>query len=203
MEKRDYKKILKHLYKASPKKPAIIDVPEMNFLMIDGEGSPGETKTYQDAVQALYVLSYTLKFMVKKGGMEIDYGVMPLEGLWWADDMTAFIENRRDEWKWTMMIMQPEIITAEMVEEARAQAIEKKGFPTLKELRFEAFEEGKVGQILHIGPFSEEGPTIQGLHQFIEDEGFQLRAKHHEIYLTDIRRAAPERWKTIIRQGAG
>lgn len=203
MEKRDYKKNLKHLYKASAKKPAIIDIPEMNFLMIDGEGSPGTSEAYKKAVEALYVLSYTLKFRVKKGGMEIDYGVMPLEGLWWADDMTAYTEARRDEWKWTLMIMQPDIITADMVEAARDQAFQKKGLSTLKELRFEAFTEGKVGQILHVGPFTEEGPTIEQLHQFIEDEGFQLRAKHHEIYLTDIRRAAPERWKTILRQGAG
>ncbi len=203
MEKRDYKKVLQHLYKASAKQGCIVDVPEMNYLMIDGQGSPGTSEVYQKAVEALFVLSYTLKFMVKKGEMKIDYGVMPLEGLWWADDLSAFTEARRDEWKWTMMIMQPDIITADMVESARAQAIQKKGLASLSEVRFEAFTEGKSGQILHVGPFTTEGPTIEGLHRFIESEGYHLRDKHHEIYLTDIRRAAPEKWRTIIRQPAG
>ena len=138
--------------------------------------------------------------MIKKGEMAIDYGVMPLQGHWWVDDMTKFDVNKKDEWKWTMMIMQPEIVTKAIVEEATQQLKIKKNPPALSKIKFEAFIEGKAAQILHIGPFSEEGPTIQKVHEAIFEKGFQLSGKHHEIYLSDIRRAAPEKWKTIIRQ---
>lgn len=203
MEKIDFKKVLKALYKPSAKKVELVEVPEMNFLMIDGKGDPGTAQAYAEAVEALYSVSYTLKFMIKKGPLEIDYGVLPLEGLWWAEDMSAFTEGRREDWRWTMMIMQPEYVTPELVTEALAQVKKKKDPPALELLRFEAFEEGKAAQTMHIGPFSEEGPTIQKVHDFIEAEGAALSGKHHEIYLSDIRRAAPEKWKTIIRQPYG
>ena len=138
--------------------------------------------------------------MVKKGDLGIDYGVMPLEGLFWADDMSAFIEDRRDEWKWTMMIMQPEFVSAAMVAKATDQVARKKNPVALPLVRFETFAEGRCAQIMHIGPFSEEGPNIERVHGFIEAGGRQRRDRHHEIYLSDIRRAAPERWKTVIRQ---
>ncbi len=200
MEKIDYKKELKSLYRPSAKRVETVDVPKMNFLMIDGEGDPNTSQTFQEAIGALYPLSYTLKFMIKKGEIGIDYGVLPLEGLWWADDMSSFSEGKKDEWQWTLMIMQPDLVTQEMVQEAIEQVKVKKNPVSLPLARFESFEEGRVAQIMHIGPFSKEGPTIEKVHSFIKENGHRLRGKHHEIYLSDIRRAAPEKWKTIVRQ---
>jgi hypothetical protein len=200
MEKIDYKKKLKHLYKPTTKKVEIVDVPQMNFLMIDGEGNPNSSQSFSDAIEALFPLAYTLKFMVKKGDLAIDYGVLPLEALWWADDMSAFTTGNKNDWKWTVMIMQPEFITQEMVETATLEVKRKKKPIALSLARFEAFREGKAAQTMHIGPFSEEGPTIEKVHLFIEENGSQRIGKHHEIYLSDIRRAAPDKWKTIVRQ---
>ncbi|NOX32372.1 MAG: hypothetical protein GXP56_01355 [Deltaproteobacteria bacterium] len=200
MEKIDYKKELKYLYKPSAKKVETVVVPKMNFLMLDGKGDPNTSQSFQDAIDTLYPLSYVLKFMIKRGEIGIDYGVLPLEGLWWADDMSSFSVENKDGWKWTLMIMQPDLVTNEMVQEAIEQVRVKKNPVSLPLVRFESFEEGKVAQIMHIGPFSEEGPTVEKVHSFIEESGNQRRGKHHEIYLSDIRRAAPEKWKTIIRQ---
>jgi hypothetical protein len=200
MEKIDCKKKLKQLYKPSTKKVEIVDVPQMNFLMIDGEGDQNTSQSFSDAIEALFALAYTLKFMVKKGDMGIDYGVLPLEALWWADDPSAFTTGNKDHWKWTVMIMQPEFITQEMVEKATEELRTKKKLVALRFVRFEAFKEGKAAQTMHIGPFSEEGPTIEKVHLFIEEYGSQRIGKHHEIYLSDIRRAAPEKSKTIVRQ---
>ena len=199
MEKRDYKKLLKHLYNPGKKDIVEVDVPAMNYLMIDGQGNPNDSVEYSQALEALYLVSYTLKFAVKKGELAIDYGVMPLEGLWWADDMRVFTADNKAAWKWTMMIMQPDFITASMVQDAIANVEKKKNPAALPLLRFESYADGKSAQIMHIGPFSEEGPVIERLHRHIESVS-NLRAKHHEIYLSDIRRAAPEKWKTIIRQ---
>ena len=200
MKKIDFKKELKNLYKPSAKCVEKVTVPVMNFLMIDGQGDPNTTQEFQDAIEALYSVAYTLKFMVKKGDMAIDYGVMPLEGLWWSDDMSAFSANRKEAWKWTLMIMQPEFITLAMFEEAIEQVRLKKNPVSLSKLRFESFEEGEAAQIMHIGPFSDEGPTIEKVHAFIESSGKERRNKHHEIYLSDTRRADPAKWKTVIRQ---
>jgi hypothetical protein len=200
MEKIDFKKEFKHLYKQSAKKVDIVEVPQFNYLMIDGEGDPNTSQSFQDAIEVLYPLSYALKFMTKRGEIGIDYGVLPLEGLWWADDISSFSVDNKDNWKWTLMIMQPELITKEMVHEAIEQVKAKKNPVSLRLVRFESFEEGKAAQIMHIGPFSQEGPTVEKVHAFIEENGSQRAGKHHEVYLTDIRRAAPEKWKTIIRQ---
>jgi hypothetical protein len=147
----------------------------------------------------LFSVSYTLKFMVKKGGLTIDYGVMPLEGLWWSDDMAKFSPDDKSIWKWTAMIMQPDFVTGEMVDDAIAEVKKKKNPAAIVKVRFASWLEGKSAQIMHIGPFSEEGPTIQKVHQFIDAKG-KRRGKHHEIYLSDIRKADPKKWKTIIRQ---
>lgn len=200
MKKIDYKKELKHLYKPSPKKVDIVDVPEMNFLMLDGEGDPNTSQAYQNAIEALFSLSYALKFMIKKSALAIDYGVMPLEGLWWVDDMSQFSINHKDDWKWTAIMMQPEYVTTELFQEGVEQVKKKKDLSALLNIRFEVFHEGKAAQIMHIGPFSEEGPTIEKVHAFIEESGYKLSGKHHEIYLSDIRRADPAKWKTIVRQ---
>ncbi len=200
MQKIDLKKQLGELYAPSSKKVSVIQVPQMNFLMVDGQGDPNTSADYSHAVEALFSLSYTLKFMIKKGDLAVDYRVMPLEGLWWADNPQAFQEGRKEEWKWTAMIMQPEFATNQLVSKAIEAIREKKQLPALAGVRFESFDEGKAAQILHIGPFSEEGPTIKRLHDHIIGIGGMLHGKHHEIYLSDIRRAAPEKWKTIIRQ---
>jgi hypothetical protein len=200
MTKVDYKKELKHLYKPSSKKVEIVDVPDMNFLLIDGKSDPNTAQEFKDAVEALFSVSYTLKFMIKKSDIAFDYGVLPLEGLWWADDMSQFSTKDKSNWKWTLMIMQPECVTDEFVKEAIEQVTKKKGLQALPKLRFEVFSEGKAAQILYIGPFSEEGPTIEKVHQFIEEKGYERSGKHHEIYLSDFRRTAPEKLKTIIRQ---
>lgn len=199
MSKIDFKKELKHLYRPSAKKEVDVDVPEMHFLMIDGLGEPG-SESFGEAIEALYSVSYTLKFMIKKGETAIDYGVLPLEGLWWADDMADFVANNKANWKWTLMIMQPSYITEALVGEAIVQVRTKKKLVAVDKLRYEAFTEGPCAQTMHIGPFSEEGPTVERVHRFIESNGRQLAGKHHEIYLSDFRRARPENLKTIIRQ---
>lgn len=199
MEIINFKKELKYLYQPSSKEVVIVDVPPMNFLMVDGEGDPNTSQAFSDAIAALFAVSYTVKFMIKKSVMAIDYSVMPLEGLWWADDMSKFSPEDKSIWKWTVMIMQPLFVTRELVERAIADVKKKKNLITISKVRFEGFEEGKSAQIMHIGPFSEEGPTIERVHEFIETIG-KRRGKHHEIYLSDIRKAAPSKWKTIVRQ---
>ena len=199
MKKVDLKKELKGLYKASAKDVAQVDVPAFKFLMADGEGDPNTSEEYAQAVEALFSVSYTTKFMVKKGPETIDYSVMPLEGLWWADDLSAFVANDRANWKWTMMIMQPHFVADDLIEAAIAAVRSKKRLSGLDKLRLEEFTEGRCAQVLHVGPFSDEGPTIERLHAFI-DARSGLTGKHHEIYLSDIRRADPKNWKTIIRQ---
>lgn len=199
MPKIDLKKELKQLYQPSAKEVVQVDVPTFQFLMIDGEGDPNTSPAYAEAVEALFSVSYTAKFMVKKGAQGIDYAVMPLEGLWWSDDMSAFLTNDRSKWKWTMMIMQPHFVEAAVIQAAIEEVKRKKALPAVNALRLENFTEGLCAQIVHVGPFSEEGPTIQRVHDFIAARS-ALTGKHHEVYLSDIRRAAPSRWKTIIRQ---
>lgn len=199
MEKIDYKKELKQFYQPSAKEVVLVEIPRMHYLMIDGEGDPNASQAYADAVEALFTVSYTVKFMVKRGSLAIDYGVMPLEGLWWSEDMANFSSGDKSGWKWTMMIMQPPCVPRDLVDEAIAQVRTKKKLAALPHLRYEALDEGRCAQLLHIGPFSEEGPTVAKVHDFIATIG-ELAGKHHEIYLSDIRRADPAKWKTIVRQ---
>jgi hypothetical protein len=197
MDKVDLKKELKELYSPSPKKISIVDVPDMNFLMIDGKGAPTSPQ-YLSSIQTLYPIAYALKFMVKKA-TSIDYGVMPLEGLWWADDMTQFSADRKEEWKWRSMIMQPKYVTQSDFKAALEQG-KKKNLPAIDKVRFESFHEGNAAQIMYVGPFSAEGATIQEIHVAIKASGHQQSGKHHEIYLNDPSRTAPEKLKTILRQ---
>ena len=199
MAKIDFKKQLKHLYSPSAKQPSLVDVPEMNFLMIDGSGDPNTCQEYQEAIPALYAASFTGKFAVKKA-RGIDYVVPPLEGLWWAEDMAQFGTADKDSWLWTAMIMQPEWVTPALVADVITQLQAKKDLPALAKMRLESYAEGLSAQIMYVGPYSEEGPTIEKLHQFIADSGHELRGKHHEIYLSDPRRTQPEKLKTVIRQ---
>jgi hypothetical protein len=195
----DLKRDLSHLYQPSAKEVVQVEVPTLQFLMIDGAGDPNTSPEYADAVEALFSVSYTAKFMVKKGAQGIDYAVMPLEGLWWSDDMSAFVTNDRSKWKWTMMIMQPNFVEDSVIQAAIVEVKRKKTLAAVNALRLANFSEGLCAQILHVGPFSEEGPTIRRVHDFISVRS-ALAGKHHEVYLSDIRRANPAKWKTIIRQ---
>jgi len=200
MEKIDYKKEWKQLYNPSAKEVTEVDVPEMRFLVIDGEGDPETTTAFHEAVEALFSLSYAIKFKVKKGASQTDYAVMPLEGLWWADDMVAFKSGDKARWKWRLMVMQPAFVDEVTVATAIEDVRKKRALPALDRVCFEKFAEARCAQIMHIGPFSEEGPAIEKLHQFIADAGCELSGKHHEIYLSDTRKADPSKWKTILRQ---
>jgi hypothetical protein len=198
MNKLDWKKDCKELY-FPPAHPVMVDVPPMNFLMIDGHGDPNISPVYAESVEALFSLAYTLKFSIKKAE-GVDYAVYPPEGLWWTPDMADFSTSRKADWDWTMMIAQPEVVSAEWVERARAEALKKKGLPVLERVRFESYHEGLSAQIMHAGPFADEGPNIARVHEFIKEQGGRLCGKHHEIYLSDMRRTAPEKLKTVIRQ---
>ena len=199
MKKIDLKKELKHLYSPSARNIVAIEVPEFNFLMIDGKGDPNLSKEYRDAIEALYSVSYTLKFSIKKED-GIDYSVMPLEGLWWMEDMKRFTIDNKDEWLWTMMIMQPEYVTKTKASTAIKAVAEKKDLPALPRMRFEQYSEGFVVQVLYIGPYSAEGTVIMKMHEYARQSGCELHGKHHEIYLGDPRKAAPEKLKTVLRQ---
>ncbi|MBI5310907.1 MAG: GyrI-like domain-containing protein [Actinobacteria bacterium] len=168
--------------------------------MVDGKGDPNTSVEYEAAVAALYAVSYTLKFSTKRSPSGVDYKVMPLEGLWWSHDLSDFTTGNKSDWEWTMMIMQPDFVTPEDFEQARDAATAKKDLPAAPKLRLEKFREGSAAQVMYVGPYSDEGPTIKALHEFIEESGYVLDGKHHEIYLGDPRRTAPEKLKTIIRQ---
>ena len=199
VEHLDLQRQLKAYYGAS-KAPAVLDVPAMNFLMVDGHGDPNTSPLYAAALEALYGVSYTLKFALKRGPEAVDYKVMPLEGIWWADDPESFVSGDKGKWKWTAMIMQPAVVTRAHVGDAVTTAKSKRPNDMLEHLRFESFREGLCAQLLHVGPYAAEGPAIQRLHAFIGEKGGKLTGRHHEIYLSDPRRSAPEKLRTIIRQ---
>ena len=200
MAKTDSKKVLKHLYTPSATAVSTVEVPPMNFLMIDGHGNPNTAQAYAEAVEALYAVAYALKFKVKQRDPALDYVVMPLEGLWWVDDMSKFSVDNKDAWDWTMMIMQPDIVTAELFREAVHDVAKKKKLPELSSIRFESFDEGRAAQILHIGSYADEAPTVAKLHEFIDQHRYILQGKHHEIYVGDPRKVASAKLHTVIRQ---
>ena len=199
-DKIDLKKTLDS-YRARAGEFRIIDVPPMQYLMIDGHGDPNTAPEYTHAVEALYPVAYTLKFASKALGR--DFTVMPLEGLWWADDAAAFTTARdKSAWHWTLLIMQPDWITAELFETAVAKVAAKKDAPrSLDAVRFGSLDEGRCVQTLHVGPFDDEGPTLVTMHDvFIPAQRLRMRGRHHEIYLSDLRRTAPSKLRTILRQ---
>jgi len=167
--------------------------------MIDGKGSPGISQTYLDAVGALYPIAYGIRKQIRDATGDA-YTVMPLEGLWWADDMNAYIDDDRDLWKWTLMICQPDIVDSDIAKLQIEAVTTKKKLASGHHVRFELFGDGPAAQLMHRGPYSDEGPNIARLHDFIADSGKQLSGKHHEIYLSDPRKVAPEKIRTIIRQ---
>lgn len=199
MTKWDVKRERKDLYAPRTGGFELVEVPELAFLMVDGEGDPNTAQSYQDAVAALYAVSYALKFASKQ--LARDFVVAPLEGLWSADDPRVFVTRAKSEWKWTMMILQPEWITDAMVEEAVGRATAKKRLPAADRLRFERYGEGLSAQILHIGSYDDEAPVLERLHrEFMPANGLTFNGPHHEIYLSDPRRTEPAKLRTILRQ---
>jgi hypothetical protein len=208
MKTLDLKKDLKHLYQPSAKKVEILKVPKLQFATIDGaieKGSePGKSPMFAEATQALYSISYTLKFMVKKRKTNpIDYPVMALEGLWWVED-GFFDITVKDNWFYTLMILQPDVITKDVFAEGLGQVRKKKGVSEmLSKLRLASFEEGLCVQVMHIGPYATEPATIERMRAFAMENGYRDRVgpngKHHEIYLGDPRKSAPEKLKTVLR----
>lgn len=202
-KKVDYKKDYKDLY--LPKtKPVLIDVPPMNFIMIDGSGDPNHTE-YQQAVGILYALTYTIKMSKMSGNQPrgyFEYVVPPLEGLWWISS-GAFSFDHRDNWLWTSMIRQPDFVTPAVFTWALEECCRKKPELDLSRARFETFSEGLCVQIMHIGPYKEEPRSIALLKDFFEENGLVdqtgSKRKHHEIYLSDPRKTVPEKLKTVLR----
>lgn len=178
----------------------VVTVPPMRYLMIDGHGDPNVAAEYEDSLATLYPMAYALKFLSKKE-LERDYVVPPLEALWWADDMAAFTTARdTSQWDWTVLSLVPEWIEDAHVEAARA-AVARKGASRLDALRVETLDEGLCVQTLHLGPYDAEGPVLERMHdEVIAARGLVRTGRHHEIYLSDPRRAAPERLRTILRQ---
>ena len=195
----DLKKVYKEQYTARVGKPALVTVPERPFLMIDGSGDPNTSQEYADAVAALYPIAYGIRAAIKKETGD-GYTVMPLEGLWWADDMENFSVDDKSDWKWTMMIALPELATAEMAADVLPAVTRTKSLVSGDRVRYELFAEGECAQVMHLGPYAEEAPTIAALHEFIASEGLELSGLHHEIYLGDPRKSDPAKLKTIIRQ---
>jgi hypothetical protein len=194
----DFKKSLKQLYNPPKGGFHIVDVPPSNFLMIDGRGDPNTSMDFQQAMDALYSLSYGLKFTLKSHGY--DHIVPPLEGLWWIENMEEFNFSNKNRWEWTMMIMQPEWINHEWVEKVRMDVLKKKSNPLIVKARFEQYIEGISVQKLYIGAYEDEAPTIAEMHQYIVTNGYQINGKHHELYLGNPRKTPPEKLQTILRQ---
>jgi len=199
MSKIDFKKEFKELYSSKKDKVSFIDVPKLKYLSIEGKGDPNTAQEYQDAIETLMSVSFKTKFIMKKE-YDKDYVVMPLEGLWYADNMDDFVTDNKSNWKWNSLIMQPDFIKKEHINQAIDDAIQKKDLNSIKKLKFIKLNEGLSAQIMHIGPFSNESSTVEKLHNSIKDNDYSFNGLHHEIYLSDIRRSKPEKLRTIIRQ---
>jgi hypothetical protein len=194
----DMKEELERLYLKVPRTPVLVRVPTQQYLMVDGTGDPNTSQDFREAIQALYGLAYTLKFELKGEGL--DFTVMPLEGLFHAKDPAVFLEGRKKEWRWTLMIHMPKGVSAKRLASARKALMEKRKLSTMPDVRLERFSEGLCAQVLHVGPYAAEKPTIEGLHAFLREQGCTFAGAHHEIYLGDPNRTAPARLKTIVRQ---
>jgi len=198
LETIDFKKEYRELYTAPKRTPAIVEVPPLQYVMVDGSGNPNTSPRFQEAMSGLYPVAFTLRFAIKDEE-QVAYSVMPLQGLWWLPG-EEFEFSAIDRMVWTLMIMQPDYVTKDRFESACESAKNKDTLPIFDELRLEVFDEGLAAQIMHIGPYADEAPTIETLHAFIRANGYSLRGKHHEIYLGDPNRSAPEKLRTIIRQ---
>lgn len=198
--KLDFKKTLDG-YQARRGEFRLLDVPATQYLMVDGHGDPNTSQAYADALAALYPVAYAVKF-ASKNTMDRDYVVPPLEGLWWADDMTTFTSARdKSQWDWTMMLMVPSWLGAQQVDEALDKVAQKTAPPALNKIRLDVINEGTCVQTLHVGSYDDEAPVLAEMHeQVIPNEGLRMTGKHHEIYLSDPRRVEPSRLRTILRQ---
>lgn len=200
MTKVDFKKTL-DAYRARKGRFDLVEVPALTYLMIDGRGDPNTAPEFATAVEALYPLAYTLKFASKQG-LGRDYTVMPLEGLWWADDHAAFTTVRdKSQWRWTLMIMQPEWIDEAMLTDAVAKASAKNPAARVTEVRLDTLDEGLCAQTLHVGTYDDEAPVLAKMHdEFIPEHGLRMTGTHHEIYFSDPRRGDPAKRRTLLRQ---
>jgi len=202
LEKVDYRKKYHEFYSPPSDQVQAVTIPPMQFAMIDGKGAaegPEQSPEFQNAIGALYGVTFTLKIGRKKAGVAPDYTIGPLEGLWWMTDGGEFDMQRPADWRWTLMIFQPEFITANDFAEAVEALKAKKSNPALDAVRLAMFDEGRVAQIMHIGPYAEEAEDIRKLDAYIQEHGFTSRGRHHEIYLGDPRRAKPVNLRTILR----
>ena len=200
MDKFDLKKTLPDYFKAQPEKFSVVDIPKCNYLMVDGKGDPNTAPEYVEAIELLYGVSYTLKFLSKREE-GVDYVVPPLEGLWWAKDMSTFESREKSKWSWTMMIMVPNEVSKVLVKVAIKNFQDKKPALDTSKLRFDSLSEGESVQVLHVGPYDAEGPILSRLHnEFMPKNEFEFYGKHHEIYLGDPRKTEPSKLKTILRQ---
>lgn len=178
----------------------LVTVPPLAYLALDGHGDPNTSDAYRESLETIYPVAYALKFLSKKD-LGQDYTVMPLEALWWAGDMESFTSARdKSEWDWTVLNLVPGWLTGEHVVEAAGRVRAKGGAPRLDAIRLQPLEEGSAVQTLHVGSYDDEAPVIEALHAFAAEQGYELAGKHHEIYLSDSRRTAPEKLRTILRQ---
>lgn len=206
MEKLDYKKEYKDLYMPSNKKPVVVDIPRMNFIMVNGKGDPNNNPEFEKAVEALYSVSYTIKMLPKKGIVPegyFDYVVPPLEGLWWLEGSEEFSFAERENWRYTLMIRQPEFVSEQLFQQCLKEAELKKNNEKLNEVTFGGFIEGPCVQMMHVGPYAMEPETTEIMEKYIVESGY-LNAighggKHHEIYLSDPRKGDPAKMKTVLR----
>jgi hypothetical protein len=195
----DVKREHKALYAPKNREWALVEVPEQRFVAVSGRGNPNTAPEYTRAVEALYAVAYTLKFASKRTGR--DFVVGPLEGLWWSPDPAVFTARAKDEWLWRMLISLPDWITTEDVKEAATTALAKKGNPAIASVEHETLREGTCAQVLHIGSYDDETPILTELHTtYLAANGLIERDRHHEVYLGDPRRTAPEKLRTVLRQ---
>ncbi|WP_141576264.1 GyrI-like domain-containing protein [Actinomadura sp. WMMA1423] len=199
MDRYDIKRELKQCYAPKNADWALVEVPAQRFIAVEGSGDPNTSEDYARAVEALYTVAYTLKFASKAAGR--DFVVGPLEGLWWADDPEVFITREKDAWHWRMLISRPDWISDDLVDEAKRTALAKKGLPAIAEIRAETLKEGTCAQLLHVGPYDDEGPALARLHhEYLAANDLRMAGHHHEVYLGDHRRTEPARFKTVLRQ---
>lgn len=199
MQTIDYRAANRFLLNPKPGIVELIQIPPTRYLMLDGQGDPNTSEDYRGSFAALYGLAYGLKFHYKKQE-DIDYNLLAIEGLWWADPAGSFSMDQRKNWLWTMMLSIPEFIPDSLIQTFKIELMRKKNIPQMEQLYTSWLDEGVCFQIMHIGPYAAEPPTIQFLHSEIQSQGYTLRGKHHEIYLGDPRKSKPEKLKTILRQ---
>lgn len=194
----DLKRVDRAWYTAGAQ-PSIVELPPLGYLMVDGQGDPNTAAAYREAVETLYPVAYGIrKAIIAATGDR--YTVLPLQGLWWTPDMTDFTTADKDAWHWTLLIRQLPPVTADLAAEVIAATALAKGLPAGGRIRFDVLGEGTAAQVMHQGPYADEGPTIAALHRFIADSGCVKAGRHHEVYLSDRRRVAPQKLRTIIRQ---